>query len=113
MAKGSLRKVRSVRIRVLRVERVFATFSAPPKAGQRGFETGMDFRSPTGIIIPAYNAEAYISQTVAPLLSQMAPDRIAVVDDGSQDRTGNIVAALGITCLRHAENQGKGSALMT
>ena len=44
------------------------------------------------IIIPAYNAEKYISETIESILSQsMQSFEIIVINDGSQDRTQEIV----------------------
>lgn len=38
---------------------------------------------------------------------------VLVVDDGSEDDTSAVAEAAGATVVRHAENQGKGVALMT
>ncbi|MDB5051132.1 MAG: glycosyltransferase [Fibrobacteres bacterium] len=73
----------------------------------------MDFRDSTGIIIPAYNAEAFLGTTLEGLLKHADPARIAVIDDGSSDGTADRAERAGVTCLRHGTNQGKGSALMT
>jgi glycosyltransferase involved in cell wall biosynthesis len=44
------------------------------------------------VIIPAYNAEAFIGRTLESVLSQTYKNiEVLVVDDGSQDRTGEIV----------------------
>ena len=40
-------------------------------------------------------------------------DRVAVIDDGSSDRTSEVAALAGAQVLRHAKNQGKGAALKT
>ncbi len=65
-------------------------------------------------IVPAYNEEEVIGATLQSLLAVDYPDlRIIVVDDGSTDRTGEIVTALQegrITYLRQ-ENLGKAQAL--
>lgn len=44
------------------------------------------------IIIPAYNAEKYIEQCIRSVLAQTCTDyEIFVLDDGSEDRTGEII----------------------
>jgi glycosyltransferase involved in cell wall biosynthesis len=73
----------------------------------------MFFREISGIVIPAYNAEAYLESTLAALVGFVEPGRIAVIDDGSGDATAERARNAGVTCLRHETNQGKGSALMT
>jgi glycosyltransferase involved in cell wall biosynthesis len=48
------------------------------------------------IIIPAYNAEKYIAETVESVLAQSFRDlECIVVDDGSIDRTGEIAGGFG------------------
>ena len=56
------------------------------------------------IIIPAYNAAAYIADAVHSALAQTWPDKeIIVVDDGSHDSTAAIAESIaGVTCLRQA-----------
>lgn len=73
----------------------------------------MDFSGAAGIIIPAYNAEAFLEDTLRGVLGLVEASRVAVVDDGSTDGTGERARRAGVTCLRHDTNQGKGSALMT
>src|SRR5438445_5083535 len=73
----------------------------------------MDIRDSSGIIIPAYNAEAFLGATLTSLLKHADAARVAVVDDGSADGTADRARAAGVTCLRHETTQGKGSALMT
>lgn len=44
------------------------------------------------VIIPAYNAEAYICQTLASVAAQSRPpEQIIIVDDGSNDRTVDLI----------------------
>jgi glycosyltransferase involved in cell wall biosynthesis len=73
----------------------------------------MDFRQASVILIPAYNAEAYLSSILKALLPLVPPEKIVVIDDGSQDKTQAVARSVGVTCLRHEKNLGKGSALMT
>ncbi|HAX78648.1 MAG TPA: glycosyl transferase family 2 [Cyanobacteria bacterium UBA11372] len=47
------------------------------------------------VIIPAYNAEKFIERTLKSVLSQTYKNiEVLVVDDGSQDRTGEIVKSI-------------------
>ncbi len=73
----------------------------------------MDLRADSGIIIPAYEAAAFLGATLEAVLRHAEPDRVAVVDDGSRDATAAVAERAGVACLRHPENRGKGSALMT
>lgn len=72
------------------------------------------------VILPAYNEEQIIAGTVSAVLDTLSAWRVdaevLVVNDGSTDRTGAIVATLAETnpCLRliaHPTNQGYGAAL--
>lgn len=60
------------------------------------------------VLIPCFNEEAAIQSVVESLLVLGAP--VIVIDDGSDDRTPEIVAALPVTLLRQ-ERRGKGEAL--
>ena len=61
------------------------------------------------VLIPCLNEEAAIQSVVESVLALGAP--VIVIDDGSDDRTPEIVAALPVTLLRHAQRRGKGEAL--
>ncbi|GAG57995.1 unnamed protein product [marine sediment metagenome] len=63
------------------------------------------------IIIPAYNEEKYIEETVKRCL-EVLPD-VVVIDDGSKDLTYSIAKKAGASVLRHKVNKGKGVALRT
>ena len=74
------------------------------------------------VILPAYNEEALIGQTLctvmAALSSWMHDFEVIVVNDGSKDRTADIVAHLAaydrrIRLVNHPVNQGYGAALVT
>ncbi len=52
-------------------------------------------RSTISCIIPAYNAEAYLAESIASIVAQTyAPAEIIVVDDGSTDATAAVVAGM-------------------
>jgi cellulose synthase/poly-beta-1,6-N-acetylglucosamine synthase-like glycosyltransferase/peptidoglycan/xylan/chitin deacetylase (PgdA/CDA1 family) len=68
------------------------------------------------VVIPAYNEEVGIAATVRSLVSNGYPDLdIVVVDDGSSDRTAEVVARLGLPQVRifRQRNAGKPAALNT
>ncbi len=69
------------------------------------------------IIVPAYNEESIIAYTVRRLAKAFANDGVVVdvlvVDNGSQDRTGEVVASVGrefptVRCIRVDKNRGWG-----
>ncbi|WP_295434787.1 glycosyltransferase family 2 protein [uncultured Thiodictyon sp.] len=64
------------------------------------------------VVIPAFNSQAFIGETLAAILAQTCKaDHIVVVDDGSTDGTGEVVRQFSsaVTCLRLA-NAGQGAA---
>jgi glycosyltransferase involved in cell wall biosynthesis len=63
------------------------------------------------VLIPCLNEEAAIASVVKSALQLGVP--VIVIDDGSTDRTPDIVARLPVTLLRHTARQGKGEALRT
>ncbi|HEY2622795.1 MAG TPA: glycosyltransferase family 2 protein [Dyella sp.] len=63
------------------------------------------------VLIPCLNEEAAIEGVVESALALNVP--VIVVDDGSDDRTAQIVAALPVTLLSHPQRRGKGEALRT
>jgi hypothetical protein len=77
------------------------------------------------VVIPAYNEEDGIAETVErvlavkPALAEIGLGlELLVVDDGSKDRTGEIVQGYvarheGVRLLRHDPNRGYGAALKT
>lgn len=62
-------------------------------------------------MIPALNAEQALAPVVAAALTHVQP--VLVIDDGSQDRTGEVARTHGATVIRHEVNRGKGAALKT
>jgi len=63
-------------------------------------------------IIPAYNEERSIRHTIHVLQHVNELDEIIVVNDGSVDRTAEIVAEeMGVVLVNLVENRGKGGAI--
>ncbi len=68
------------------------------------------------VLIPAYNEEGALADTVAALSAQRAHFRdleIVVINDGSRDRTSDIARTLPVMLLEHSRNRGYGAALKT
>ena len=69
------------------------------------------------VVIPAYNEEATIADTIDRVkTAEIGPLEleIIVVDDGSRDRTREILGAIsGIRTVFHERNRGKGGAVKT
>jgi len=63
------------------------------------------------VLIPCLNEEAAIARVIASVLALRVP--VIVVDDGSDDRTVDIVRSYPVTLLRHEHRMGKGEALRT
>jgi glycosyltransferase involved in cell wall biosynthesis len=73
-------------------------------------------------VLPAYNEEEVISHSVAAMVKTFealgADYEVIVVNDGSRDRTGEILTRLGqenprVRMVAHKTNQGYGAALWT
>jgi poly-beta-1,6-N-acetyl-D-glucosamine synthase len=59
------------------------------------------------IIVPAYNEAACVGNTIASIKKQIVrPKRIIVVDDYSNDGTGDIARSYGVDVVRPAANTG-------
>jgi glycosyltransferase involved in cell wall biosynthesis len=74
------------------------------------------------VVIPAYNEEHGIVEIVSrvlsvePVLRKVGIDglELLVVDDGSKDRTADVVGSIpGVCLIRHSKNRGYGAALKT
>lgn len=63
------------------------------------------------VLIPCLNEEKAIGAVVKSVLKLGVP--VIVIDDGSSDRTPEIVGALPVNLLRHSQRKGKGEALRT
>lgn len=66
-------------------------------------------RSPVTTVVTAYNAERYVSRCIESILNQTRPGaEVIVADDGSTDRTAEVVASYGdqVTLMRLPENRG-------
>ncbi len=68
------------------------------------------------ILLPAYNEEKTISEIIQRVKSVIQymdlSAEIMVIDDGSRDRTAQIVRDLGVTCYSNKVNRGKGYSLI-
>ncbi len=65
-----------------------------------------------GVVIPAFNVEETIGSLIEDIITQGAgPENIIVVNDGSFDKTGEIVGCFDVTLVTHKKNLGKGAAL--
>jgi glycosyltransferase involved in cell wall biosynthesis len=77
---------------------------------QTGANAGAMRPAPISVIIPAYNAAAFILKTIAYVRAQTLPvAELIVVDDGSTDRTAELAAAAGARVIRQA-NAGPSAA---
>ena len=68
------------------------------------------------VVIPAYNEERMIRQTLSTLPDYV--DKIIVVDDASKDKTSAIVQEIAgkdgrLLLMEHERNQGVGGAIVT
>lgn len=66
-------------------------------------------RGNVAVVIPALNEALRIDEVVSEALAYC--EHVIVIDDGSDDATPDIVAALPVTLLRHPRRMGKGQAL--
>ncbi len=70
------------------------------------------------VIMPVYNEESTIGEILEKVLDVEIEKEIIVVDDGSSDRTGEILEEIkrngaDIRVFHHSRNMGKGAAIRT
>ncbi|TWU02523.1 glycosyltransferase family 2 protein [Stieleria varia] len=69
------------------------------------------------VIVPVYNERDTVAGVVERLASTGIPMQVILVDDGSQDGTGDVLEGLadgqGVLACRHERNLGKGAAIRT
>jgi len=95
---------------------VLAAFARRHARGYRDGERGEQFSPPVSIVVPAFDEARVIEPAVRSLAASDYPEvEVIVVDDGSTDRTGEIVEDLGLERVRVLleENAGKPVALNT
>lgn len=63
------------------------------------------------VLIPSYQCAATVAAVVADARRYLEP--VLVVDDGSDDGTGDRARLAGADVVRHPRNRGKGAALVT
>lgn len=59
------------------------------------------------VYIPSHNGERYIAKTIESILKQTYPvEEVIIVDDGSTDKTDEIVSKYPVRLIRHQRNKG-------
>ena len=60
------------------------------------------------VVLPAYNAELTLNQTIADIPKELV-DEVVLVDDFSKDRTVTLANNLGLIVKKHDKNRGYGA----
>lgn len=99
------------------------SFSRPTRAiNKQAVQARTKLAQSLSVVMPAYNEEVVIAETVHTAVEALAgwtdDFEIIVVNDGSKDKTPDIVAELAkddqrIRLLTHEQNQGYGAALVS
>jgi glycosyltransferase involved in cell wall biosynthesis len=66
------------------------------------------------VVVPCYDEEATVAALLARVLASPWTAEVVVVDDGSTDRTADVLAGVAdarVRVIRHDRNRGKGAAL--
>ncbi|RJL32214.1 glycosyltransferase [Bailinhaonella thermotolerans] len=71
----------------------------------------MDSAGDIAVIIPAKDEADRVTATVSAARSLPGVDLVVVVDDGSDDATGEAARAAGARVIRHSRNKGKAAAM--
>jgi cellulose synthase/poly-beta-1,6-N-acetylglucosamine synthase-like glycosyltransferase/peptidoglycan/xylan/chitin deacetylase (PgdA/CDA1 family) len=99
---------------VLTVLRMLALLALARRHARRPRDYDPSFTPPVSIVVPAYNEEIDIGKAVRSLATSDYPElEVVVVDDGSTDRTADVVEGLWeprVRLVRQA-NAGKAAAL--
>ena len=74
---------------------------------------GHEIPPTTSVVIPAFNEAAAIGSLVTALLDTASWREVLVIDDGSDDSTGDRAATAGARVVRHPYNKGNGAAVKT
>src|SRR4029078_12423266 len=73
--------------------------------------TEIEMKSLVSILIPAYNSEEWIADSLESALAQSWPNKeIIVVDDGSTDRTLDVVTRFDSKLVKVATQPNQGAA---
>jgi cellulose synthase/poly-beta-1,6-N-acetylglucosamine synthase-like glycosyltransferase/peptidoglycan/xylan/chitin deacetylase (PgdA/CDA1 family) len=80
-----------------------------------GFSYGPPVTEPVTVIVPAYNEQECITNTLLSLAASDHPIEVIVVDDGSSDDTARLVEEMDLPMVRliRQPNSGKPAALNT
>lgn len=65
----------------------------------------------TLVLIPAFNAEKYLIPLTDRVRKFVCDENLLVINDGSTDRTKDVLRQVGLRHLTFAQNRGKGAAL--
>ena len=63
------------------------------------------------VIIPAFNAAAYLPELIERINGQVSAAELIIINDGSSDNTAEVIKTLGCPYIAFPDNRGKGAAL--